>query len=405
MRHTLLTGEGELRIVAANGVTIDYKATGNLDSDIEQLSQAPGLAWMADLKDDPNVNWNAVREIHNDWSETHEGLSGPAAAVIAIAVAIATQGWGATLVGAAEGTAIAAASNAGMSSLISQASIALISNKGDLGATFDDLATSEMVRSIAAAMLSAGLSVELGGGQLWYRPENLQSAELMAHLQQELISAGVKTGVDTVVSGEDFGEAFKSNLRFAGAAVFGASFSESIGELYHSGEIGRAQQLIGHAITGCLTATIGGGNCGGGATGAALGEGIADLAHNGLGLSKERAGVIGRYATLASAIATADEAIDVTYTNLAGSNAISNNFLLPDEKQALADKLKKCGDNPYCKVWVEREYKGISKLRDKEFIEAANACEQNPDNCGSFLAIHYDLRFTLEAYRTRKCVL
>ena len=398
VRHTLLTGEGELKIIAANGVTIDYKATGNLDESIDQLSQAPGLAWMADLRGDPNVDWNAVREIHYEWSESHEGLSGPAAAVIAIAIAVALPQMGlagSTLLGGFESAALTAAADAGFTSLVSQASLALINNKGNLGDAFDDLATSEMVRSIAASMLTAGLATELGGGQLWYRPENLQSAELMTHLQQELISAGIKTGVDTVVSGEDFSEAFESNLRFAGAAVFGASFSKSIGELAHSGEIGRARQLISHAIVGCMTATIGGADCGGGATGAALGEGIADLAHNGLGLSKERAGVIGRYATLASAIATADEAIDVTYTNLAGSNAISNNFLLPGEKWDLEEKREKCSGDEACIDKVTGPYQKLSDLRDKAFLAAGKACEADNNNCADYFAVHYDLRLQL----------
>lgn len=57
---------------------------------------------------------------------------------------------------------------------------------------------------------------------------------------------------------------------------------------------------------GCVTAAIGGANCGGSATGAVPGELISDLAHNGVGLDKEKSATLGRYAALASSLVMAD---------------------------------------------------------------------------------------------------
>jgi len=64
VRHTILTGEGNFNITSADGVTVEYRATGNLDHDIAQLAQAPGLGWMAELQNDPNIDWVAVREVY-----------------------------------------------------------------------------------------------------------------------------------------------------------------------------------------------------------------------------------------------------------------------------------------------------------------------------------------------------
>jgi len=175
-------------------------------------------------------------------------------------------------------------------------------------------------------------------------------------------------------------------------ALSSGQFNQTIGKLIKEGEINKAQQLIAHSLVGCVSASIGGGDCGGAAIGSALGEAVADLAHNGLGLSQDRAATIGRYAALASALATADEAIDVTYTNLAASNAISNNFLLPDEKQKLVDELKACNDNAQCKESVTKPYQSISSVRDLEFKRAYDACEADTNNCATFHAYHYDIR-------------
>jgi len=388
----LLTGEGTLNITAANGVTVEYRATGDLDQDIAQLSQAPGLAWMADLKNDPNVDWVAVREVHKEWLEESEGLSGPASAVIAIAIAYATSGLGAQLAGLAANSTAGLASSAAFSSLASQAVISSINNQGDLGAIFKDLTSLDFIRTLAVASLTAGLTAEFGGGLLENRPFNIGSPEFTQHLKNELITAGIKTGVSTTLGGEDFNDSLLSNLQFAGSAVFGAQFSKGIGTLIKSGEINKAQQLIAHALVGCASAAIGGADCGGAAIGSALGEAVADLAHNGLGVSQEQAATIGRYAALASALATADEALDVTYTNLAASNAIANNFLLPDEKLELVERLENCGNYPACRAWVSRDYKAISEVRDEQFEQAFDTCQENPNNCDAFYKIHYDLR-------------
>lgn len=95
--------------------------------------------------------------------------------------------------------------------------------------------------------------------------------------------------------------------------------------------------------------------------------------------------------TLASALVTADEAIDVTFTNLAASNAISNNFLLPKEKLELSKKLEACNGSSSCESALDTIYKIQSDLRDEEFTLALNSCVISND-CDFFHEIHYDFR-------------
>lgn len=281
IRHTILTGEGDLNIIAANGVVVEYEHTGNLDADIAQLSKAPELAWMAALKDDPNVDFKAVEGIYREWHEESEGLSGPAMAVIAIAVAVVTQGAGASLLASAQGVATStlsatatAVSNAAFTSLVSQATISAINNKGNLGNILGELASAETVRSLAAAALTAGLLEKAGASNLELSSDFGASKVVIENLHDQLIAAGIKTGVGTVVSGEDLSDSLKSNLRLAGAAVLGAQLSQEIGESLDSPDT-RAFQLIAHAAVGCVSAQVANGQCGAGAAGAFIGEAAA----------------------------------------------------------------------------------------------------------------------------------
>ncbi|HHS0763417.1 TPA: DUF637 domain-containing protein, partial [Neisseria meningitidis] len=76
-----------------------------------------------------------------------EGLTGAGAAIIALAVAAVTGGVGAGLIGAAQGTASAAVADAAFTALVSQASISLINNKGNIGNTLKELGRSRTVKN------------------------------------------------------------------------------------------------------------------------------------------------------------------------------------------------------------------------------------------------------------------
>jgi filamentous hemagglutinin len=167
-RYAALTAGGGITITAAKGVTAEIHTGGaSLADTVAALAQKPDTAWIAQVAKRDDVTWKRVQEIHDQWDYKSQGLSGPASAVIAIAVAIATQGAGAGLLGAALGEgaltgAGGAMASAAFTSLVTQASLSLINNQGNLGAVLKDLGSSNALKSLAVSVASAGALNEVG---------------------------------------------------------------------------------------------------------------------------------------------------------------------------------------------------------------------------------------------------
>ncbi|MFH1913215.1 MAG: hemagglutinin repeat-containing protein, partial [Pseudomonadota bacterium] len=109
VQHTEIFAEKGLTLTTAEGVTVEYKETGNLQQDIAQLAQAPGLEWMAEVAARDDVNWQAVQEVHDQWSKSDSGIGGPGMQLVSLAMAVALSmtgvgtGVAGTLVGSAQG--------------------------------------------------------------------------------------------------------------------------------------------------------------------------------------------------------------------------------------------------------------------------------------------------------------
>jgi hypothetical protein len=164
---------------------------GNLKTQIQTLSSQPGLAYINDLAKRNDINWNQVSLVHDQWSYSQQGLTPAGAALLTIAVMVATGGVGAELAGTAStattagvatttttmaGTTLAttvgttttftaagAAMNAGFSALAAQASVALANNGGDIGKTLKDLGSSNTVKNTLVAMATAGVGTSVAG--------------------------------------------------------------------------------------------------------------------------------------------------------------------------------------------------------------------------------------------------
>ncbi len=149
-----------------------------LDDHLITLAQQPGQAWIGQLANDPRtkVQWQQTNAAVEQWEYSHEGLTPEAVGVIAIVVAYASAGAAseaaagivssasATSGVALSATASAAATSAvtaGLITLASQASVSLANNKGDIGKTLDDMGKSENVKSVMAAMLTAGVGTTM----------------------------------------------------------------------------------------------------------------------------------------------------------------------------------------------------------------------------------------------------
>ncbi|MBL4613735.1 MAG: DUF637 domain-containing protein, partial [Magnetovibrio sp.] len=212
---TLLTANGNIAIVTANGTIIDYKDTGNLSQSIDQLSQAPGLAWMKDLQARNDVQWNAVQEAHKSWDYSSQGISPTGAVIIALAMAAVTgpggfikEGMGASLF-STSGTVTSAVANAGFTTLASTAATALVGNGGDIGAALKQLGSMDTLKSLATSMITAGLIASMPLGEMGITNsaadleglsgDALKMAQFSDKLKVAVANATVTATVDSVI--------------------------------------------------------------------------------------------------------------------------------------------------------------------------------------------------------------
>ena len=233
------------------------------------LSKQPGYEYLAELDKKNEINWVQVQLIQESFKFEQEGLTPGAAALIAIAVGMATGGTGA--LSAASFGITSAAGSAAFSSLASQAAVMLINNKGDISKTLKQLASSSTIRSIATAALTAGLADKF----------NL-SGSVNDTFGQKLAN-GVGTGLtqavaDSVINGVSFEEALKNSLRNSLVDVFAA---ETFGNFVKNFEGDDFASELAHKLAaagvGCVAASAKQQSCSAGAIGAAVGEMVAQL--------------------------------------------------------------------------------------------------------------------------------
>ncbi|MDC5848210.1 DUF637 domain-containing protein [Vibrio europaeus] len=386
--QTSMESGGNISLASALGMEVDYVSTdNNLAKALAQIPADGEFAWIAELKDNPNVNWNEVNEAFDSWSYSESSLSGPAAAIIAIALTVVTAGAaagaGAALASATVGTTSAAASTvaavgaAATSTLITQASLSLINNNGDLGATLDDLGSSAKVKQLATTMVTAGalsaFSFATGVTDGTINPDtglanssSVDVAKLGADnpniftatpsftpesLLRHVGKSSIRAGVDSTINGTDFGESFTNSLRGAIANDIGALAANEIGDISSSYgfENGGFTKTTLHAISQGAVAELAGGDFEAGAAAGAAVELTGDIVGQS-GLSEEQqVNVSGLIGATAGVISTGDAEGAYTGQNTGGI-VHRFNHLNHQEKTELEFAKKECngGDQSAC---------------------------------------------------------
>ncbi|MGL1933260.1 MAG: DUF637 domain-containing protein, partial [Desulfotalea sp.] len=237
----------------------EYKHTGDFKEDIAQLSLMPGLEYLAELENNPDidVDWQKAEETYRTWDESQSGMAGPMMAVIAIVISIVSFGsasalaagmMGMTLsstgalVGATVGPlqiAMHAALTAGISSLTVQVGCAVADAAvgGDLGNNLEDIISSDGLKSLATAMVSAGVisyanhlagldnaatGIDAAGNNT---AEYKRANEIIDNLKRHTISAGIRSGAEALIEGESFTDSLRDNFRYAGASFLNETIS------------------------------------------------------------------------------------------------------------------------------------------------------------------------------------
>ena len=250
---------------------------------------------------------------------------------------------------------MAVAIDAGFTSLVTQASLSLINNQGDLGAVFQELGSLDTLTSLATSMAAAGLTygaldqLGLAGTQ----------TGLLAKMEKTLVRATTRAGVQTALRGGNLGDNLVASLKTAGIAAVGAELSGVIGDEYRQAArdgidpLEYGLQKVVHAALGCGMAAAGGGHCGAGAAAGAVSAVTTDALYNSaakkaaelnrlaLGgkattadalrtmVQWEQDGVdLGRLAgPLGALVAGGREAVDINMGAEIGGNVAAHNFL------------------------------------------------------------------------------
>ena len=367
IEHVEIEAGGGLKIVAGDGIVVEYHKTDSLNASLDRLAQSPGLAWIDQLRDNPDVDWTAVDAAFKEWDYKAEGLTQAGAALVSLVTAAVTAGTLSSVsamlakgLGFAGAGSMQAALQAGLTSLTSQASVALVNNRGDLGAALRQLGSSLTLKSLATAMIAAGLSTELTqlAGLDKALPKNAVFADRVVHsLQRNLIRSTVQAAVATAIQGGKLDDALMGALRTAAAQTIGEHGAQQISKAYLKAAadgvdpIEFALHKVAHAALGCVTAGVGGSDCASSAAGGAAGETfaeavgrsiVADLAARVESGELSRKEALARLsdpalkrdlvkgARLAGAIAAiaagAESEEDINAAAEAGANAVENNF-------------------------------------------------------------------------------
>ncbi|CAK01664.1 Filamentous hemagglutinin [Bartonella tribocorum CIP 105476] len=403
IEHVTIEAGGGIKLDAGDGFVVEYQATGDFDKSLEQLARSPGLSWIKQLRDDPElakqVDWQAVKAEFKDWDYKAQGLTEAGAALVALAVTAVTGGAASTAASAITGalglgssTAMNAAIQAGVQALINKSAVALANNRGNIAGALHELGSSKNILGIVSAMLTAGLTSQLtemaGVGQSLPKTAPLVD-RITREAEKNLIKAAIGTGVQTALEGGSLDKNFFNNLRIALSDTVGKSLAEEIGTAKAEGKIDTVTQIVAHAGLGCLKGAVASGACSAGAIGGAVGEATAMLQFKlwMQSIVKEEMGDLNGRTPTAEEQARITAKIDAQFADFrshtidvaraaggfaaalaggnvdagadAAGNAAANNFLSSAQRAQMKKELEECPDI-LCEAKVSAKWNAIS---------------------------------------------
>ena len=379
---------GGLRITAGTGIVVEYQPNGNLNAALDALTRSLSLAWMNDLRTNPDVDWQAVQTTMQTWDYESQGLTQAGALLVAAITSFATHGlttgWAESLSGTlgATNASVKAAIEVGIKSLTTKSAVALVNSRGDLGAALQEITSDASLRSLITAMVSAGLTdAFIGATDLaGVDPKDLDAFETVSYkLQTGLISASVNVGVSTAIQGGDIGEQRIDGWTNAMVMAGLAGVQQRIGDFAETNGIddGALSKVLAHAVAGGIAAQISGGDVADGALAAALAEVAGPLVGGG-NLPPERQVELQRLiATAAVLIASDGDTDGATFSGSIAGAAHENNYLKHDETVLRArsrSKLETCEAEPgSCSPEKMAELQGTIAILDS--LDAARDLE------------------------------
>ncbi|WP_207388761.1 DUF637 domain-containing protein, partial [Stutzerimonas kirkiae] len=239
----------------------------------EAMVQAdPELAWLKEMEQRGDIDWQRVKEVHDSFKYSSSGLGGAAALVIAIVVTYLTWGAGSAIAGSASSAAAGAGAGASTAAFagsaaqavfhatVNSAAISTVNNRGDLGAVLKDVTSSDALKGYAVSAISGGMTGGLDGG--------LTAGNVGLRL-------AVNSALDTLVNGGSFKDNLvQAGINLAANALTGAIYEQVGDSLVGSG---LSTKVAVHAIVGGLIAEAAGGDFKTGALAAGANEALLEL--------------------------------------------------------------------------------------------------------------------------------
>ncbi len=387
-----LIAQGEIAIRAAEGLKIDIAHIDNksVGQTIDAMVQAdPQLAWLKEAEARGDVDWRRVKEIHDSWDYAHSGLGGGAVIIIAIIVTALTAGAAGALMTAVTNLTGSAALGAGAVGIAQahtvQTVVSTINNKGNIGAVFKDVHSSDNLKSYATAGITAGVvsgvvNPTFGGAdasKVMTNGHNLGSFEgAFGYVKQAGATAVVQAGVGTAINGGSFKDNLNGALLNAAQNTVAAVAFNAVGDWGKANGFadGSPQKIAMHALVGGLLSEAAGGDFATGALAAGVNEAFVEQLNV---LVKQDKDLLLMASQLIGVAAGGLADGDIEKGAWIAKNATTFNFLSHQDVQELEEKAKKCDANSSCDD-LAREAKARSLANHQRLLEcqASGSCAE-----------------------------
>ncbi|MCY1397837.1 hypothetical protein D9M71_128570 [compost metagenome] len=376
LRQSELIAQGEIAIKAVEGLKVDLKHIDQqtVSQTIDAMVQAdPGLAWIKELEQRGDVDWQRVKEVHDSFKYSHSGLGAGAQLAIAIVMAATVGPMAGTAVGGGTtGVIVGAVATTGAT----KGTVSAINNQGDLGEVFKDVTSKESLKDYVVAGGTAGLTSslfdKLFGTETNPFTDKVNNVDLGAlegvgnFAGNQLAQSGTAAALNQLM-GRD--PSFKDALQSALYNTLAAAAFNAVGD-YTEGKLpdGSPQKVAIHAIVGGLLSEATGGDFKTGAIAAGANEALVVQLD---ALVKNDPALLTMSSQLVGLIAAAAVDGDIEKGAWVAQNATQYNYLDHSDSKDFEASMKECGSDESCqrKKW-EDAASGFGQLSQANFDEA-----------------------------------
>ncbi|WP_306768133.1 DUF637 domain-containing protein [Moraxella catarrhalis] len=355
----------------------------------------PQYSYLNDLVNRNDVDWQQIILTDKDWDYKQQGLTPAGAAIVAIAVAYATGGVGtaltSTVATATGSTTLGTMTSAAFSSLVTQASISLIDNQGNIKQTLKDLGSKQNIKQMTFAIASAGIGSKINKS-LGLSNTDITQAGFNDRLIKGIADGTSRGLLESAVYGVDLEEALKQSLT---KELVGLGTQNIFKDIIHDIDGDTLARNIAHklaaGLTSCLSAKAAGNRCEAGSIGAVVGEMWGDYqVDDSNTLTQAQKDKLINQAKLIAGITAVFAGEDVNVAAGVAAEAVRWNHLSrgilglgsDEDKEFVEEYIKYCGSGPatscstIMQKWKQVSYKKNAGLNDVQIQDWESSVNQ-----------------------------